>query len=90
MHRFYLDKSLDEYHLSFLEKPENTPPRISIHMLTDPRASLGGSAYYCNPDVNFTIRSAFVSYLSSKTGTYLEMLEYLQDHNFTAGQSQKK
>jgi hypothetical protein len=85
VHRFYFDKSLEDYNVSFLEKPENNPPRIKIHMLTDPRVSLSGNAYYRNPDVNFTTRSAFSSHLSTKIGTYLEMLEYLQEHNQSNG-----
>ena len=83
IHRFYLDKSLQDYNISFLEKPENNPPRMEIHMLTDPRVEDGGNAYFRNPDVNYTTRSAFSSYLSDKTGTYLEMLEYLKDRNNT-------
>lgn len=86
VHRFYFDKSLTDYNISFLEKPENNPPRFNIHMLTDPRVSGAGNAYFRNPDINYTTRSAFSSYLSRKTTSYLEMLEYLQSHqNMTTG-----
>ena len=43
IHRFYFDHSVDNLPMTFLEKPENTPPRFKIHMLSDPRPFNGGS-----------------------------------------------
>ena len=78
VHRFYFDKSLEGLPMTFLEKPENTPPRFQINMIADPRPYLtGGSGYLRNPKIAYTTRSAFSAYETNKTGTYLEMLEFL-------------
>ena len=66
--------------MSFLETPENTIPRVAINMLSDPRADREkGSDYFRNPDISYTYRSAFSSYLTKDVGTYLEMLEFLRE-----------
>ena len=82
IHRFYFDSSLAGTTMSFLDTPENTIPRVAINMLSDPRADREkGSDYFRNPEISYNFRSAFSSYLTKDVGTYLDMLNFLYDHN---------
>ena len=84
IHRFYFDQTMKYLPMTFLKKPENSPPQVQINMLAFPSAkSPRGAQYLQNPDIYYTIRSAFSSYTTQKTGTYLEMLEYLLERNGT-------
>lgn len=70
--------------MSFLNKPENTTPRVHINMVSDPRADLTvGSKYFRNPEISYRFNSTFSNYLTNQVGTYLEMLNFLYDHNGT-------
>jgi len=70
--------------MSFLQKPENTTPRVHINMISDPRADLTvGSKYFRNPEISYRFNSTFSSYLTNQVGTYLEMLNFLYEHNGT-------
>lgn len=82
LHRFNFDKSIHGVTMSFLEKPENTPPRININMLSDPRADFTkGQKYLRNPEVTYKFNSAFSNYLTDQVGTYEEMLTFLSVRN---------
>ena len=74
IHRFYFDKSLDGHPFSFLKFQENTPPRFRINMLAEPQAdSTKGSEYKRNPEISYTMSSAFSSYFSTHTGIYTDL-----------------
>ena len=74
IHRFYFEKSLDGHPFSFLKFPENTPPRFRINMLAEPQAdNVRGSGYTRNPDISYTVNSAFASYFSEHTGIYTDL-----------------
>jgi len=84
IHRFYFDNTLNGAPMSFLQLPENAPPRVVINMLANPTADEDrGSSYFRNPKVSYNFRSAFSTYYSEPTGTYLEMLQFLFDKNNT-------
>ena len=87
VHRFNMDSSVDGLVMSFLETPEYIPPSVRINMLADPQAdTTKGSEYLRAPKVSYTFRSGFNNYFTNKTGTYLEMLEFLRDRNGTINQ----
>ena len=75
IHRFYFEESL-EGSLTFLEKPEASPPRVSVNMLADPRRSVTnfGGLYVRNPEIRYEMNSTFNSYTTSQTGTFNELI----------------
>ena len=78
VHRFYFDSSTRDYPLTFLNLPENAPPRVKVNMLTDARVdNFAGKQYKRNPSVYYTLNSGFGSYLSTQVGDYLSALEFL-------------
>ncbi|MDA8805939.1 InlB B-repeat-containing protein [Opitutales bacterium] len=81
IHRFTFDSTMDGVDMSFLQGIENRPPEIILNMLLDARMDLTkGSGYVRNPKVYYTFGSTFSNYRTNDVGTYLDMLEYLQDH----------
>ena len=75
IHRFYFEESL-EGNLTFLEKPEASPPRVSVNMLADPRRSVTnfGGLYVRNPEIRYEMNSTFNSYTTSQIGTFNELI----------------
>jgi hypothetical protein len=81
IHRFIFDSTMDGVDMSFLQGIENRPPQILLNTLLDGRVDLtSGSGYVRNPKISYTYGSSFSNYRSKDVGTYLEMLEYLQEH----------
>ena len=73
IHRFYFDKSMDGHPFSFLQFPENAPPRFRLNMLSDPQAdATRGSGYLRNPEISYSMGSAFYNNLSTHTGIYTD------------------
>ncbi len=86
IHRFYLDPTLRQLEgsnstLSFLELPEKAPPQVAARMTTSPQVMKGGNLYLENPQVHYTTRSTFSKSESQSVGTYLDLLEFLDDLN---------
>ncbi|MDG1355049.1 MAG: C-type lectin domain-containing protein, partial [Opitutales bacterium] len=81
IHHFVFDSSMKGVDMSFLEGIENRPPEIILNMLLDARVDLTkGSGYVRNPEIYYTFGSTFSNYRTNDVGTYLDMLEYLQEH----------
>ena len=84
VHRFYFDSSTREYPLTFIEEPENSPPRVRVNMLTDARVDINkGDQYVRSPKVSYKLNSGFASYLSNQVGDYYTMLQFINDDNDT-------
>jgi hypothetical protein len=78
IHRFNFDSSTRDYPMTFLEKPEKSPPRVRVNMLTDARPDTNkGGQYFRNPEITYKLNSGYASYLSRQVGDYLSMLSFL-------------
>jgi hypothetical protein len=84
IHRFNFKPSADGLDMSFLEQPENRPPKVLINMLSDARVDLEqGDGYFRNPSIKYNLSSSFSPYKSKYVGSYLDMLKFLFDKNGT-------
>ena len=70
--------------MTFIEEPENSPPRVRVNMLTDARVDINkGDQYARNPNVSYKLNSGFASYLSNQVGDYYTMLQFIDEYNNT-------
>jgi hypothetical protein len=79
IHRFYFseyfDQAQDFSKFVFLEKPEGSPPRVSVNLIADPHRSKTkfGGLYVRNPEIVYEMNASFNPYLSDKVIPFSEL-----------------